>query len=88
LKGLKDADEYFAMDQLVTIGVVVILVGFALIVIGSIAGAGKGEAKFAVGGFIGPIPFGFANDKWALYGIIAMSAIILAFYILMSRKLL
>ncbi len=41
--------------------------GFLLIIIGIILlSFSAGEKKIAVGGFIGPIPFGFANDPQML----------------------
>ena len=49
--------------QLLSLGILIILVGFAIVVIGSLTGTQKGDTKIAVGGFIGFIPFGFANDK-------------------------
>lgn len=76
------------MQQLVAIGIVVVFAGIVLIIIGSLLGAGKGEAKFAVGGFIGPIPFGFANDKAMLYAVIAIAMIVFIISLLMSQKLL
>ncbi len=67
--------------KLVEIGLVLILIGFALVFVGSvIGGTGKG-IKVAVGGFLGPIPFGFGNDpqmaKLALGISIAMLLIFL-----------
>jgi uncharacterized membrane protein len=76
------------MEQLVTIGIVVILIGFALVFIGSFAGGkGDGTAKIAVGGFIGPIPFGFANDRSLLYVVIAVAMTVFVVSLLMSQKL-
>ena len=62
---------------------VVASVGFAIVVIGSLTGQQKGDTKVAVGGFIGFIPFGFANDKKLMYVLIAITFILaILFFIL------
>ena len=66
--------------KLAEIGIIVVFVGMILIVIGSFlqAKTSDSKTKFAVGGLIGPIPFGFANDKrmlWFVFGIIALFVI-------------
>jgi uncharacterized membrane protein len=76
------------MEQLVAIGIIVVFAGIAIIIIGSLLGAGKTEVKWGVGGFIGPIPFGFANDKAMLYAVIAVAIIVFVISLLMSQKLL
>jgi len=78
------------MEQLVMLGVIVIFIGVAIVIIGSLLGAGKGEgeAKIAVGGFIGPIPFGFANDRPLLYVVIAAAIIMFILSIILSQKLM
>lgn len=76
------------MEQFVTIGVIVILIGFAIVFIGSFLGSDKSDAKFAVGGFIGPIPFGFANDQRMLYAVIAVAMAIFVISMLMSQKII
>jgi len=76
------------MEQLVTIGIIVVFVGILIIIIGSILGAGEGKAKFAFGGFIGPIPIGFANDKDMLYVVIAIAVIMLIVMFLISHKII
>ena len=68
--------------QLISIGILVILFGFALVFIGALSGTQKGESKVAFGGFIGFIPFGFANDKRLLWVLLAFMAIIIFFFIL------
>ncbi len=54
--------------NLLSLGILIILIGFAIVFLGallhSISGQGsKGDAKFSFVGFIGPFPFGFGNDK-------------------------
>ncbi|MBW2994801.1 DUF131 domain-containing protein [Candidatus Woesearchaeota archaeon] len=66
--------------RLVEIGIIVVLIGIIIIVIGSfLQKPADGKTKVAVGGLIGPIPFGFANDKrmlWFVLGIIALFVIL------------
>ena len=66
-------------QQMISIGIIVILVGFVLVFIGALKGIPKGDTKFAVGGFIGFIPFGFANDKRMLWVLLAIMAAVLFF---------
>ncbi len=67
------------MKNLVGIGLFFIFLGFLLVAVGSLfqdAGktkaetSGRANTKIAVGGFIGPIPFGWANDKRLFYPLI------------------
>ena len=53
------------MEQLISLGVLLMLVGFIIIFFGILKGSKETASgtKIAVGGFIGPIPFGFGNDK-------------------------
>lgn len=72
--------------NLISLGILIILIGFALIFIGALTQAftGKSDTKVAVGGFIGFIPFGFANDKKMMWVLVAFMAIALAFFFIMS----
>ncbi len=78
-------------ESLPLIGLGIIVLGIFLIIISSFLkpekagdGTGKAEtdAKVAVGGFIGPIPFGFAKDKAMLWVVIALSVVALLFFII------
>lgn len=70
------------MKQLIPIGILVIFIGMILIFIGALSSTKeKTDTKVAVGGFIGFIPFGFANDKRMLYTIITISAIFMLLWI-------
>jgi uncharacterized membrane protein len=69
-----------------------ILLGLAFVIIGiviimAVAFLGKGEAKTegAVGGFIGPIPFGLATSKGMLYLVITLSLVMAAVFLIMGR---
>ena len=60
------------MEQpIILIGIAVILIGFLIILAGAFLGDKK--PQFAVGGFIDPIPLGFANSREMLYVVIALS---------------
>ena len=70
------------MKQLVPIGILIIFIGIILIFIGALSQIKDGKnTKIAVGGFIGFIPFGFANDKRMLYFVIGMTLILFIFYL-------
>ncbi len=72
---------------MIAIGFFVVVVGFAIIMIGAVLGGGSGNAKVAIGGFIGPIPFGFANDPRMLKVVIAISVAIFALFFLVPLVL-
>ncbi len=72
---------------MIAIGFFVVVVGFAIIMIGAVLGGGNGNAKVAIGGFIGPIPFGFANDPRMLKVVIAISVAIFALFFLVPLVL-
>ena len=73
-------------NQLTSIGILVILIGFAIVFIGALTslGSGQKDTKVAVGGFIGFIPFGFSNDKRLLWALIALMGLALAFFFAMN----
>ena len=62
------------MKHLVGIGIFFIFLGFLFVIGGSLFQEAKTKntatntgTKIAIGGFIGPIPFGWANDKRLFY---------------------
>jgi uncharacterized membrane protein len=57
-----------------TLGVILIIIGIIVVVISSLSGEGK--TKFAIGGFIGPLPFGFGNDPQLMKFVIILSIVI------------
>ena len=68
--------------NIVSVGIALLIIGFALVMLGT------GKAKVAVGGFIGPVPFGWANDPEMLKWIVFVTAIVaIIFVILMLRPL-
>ena len=72
--------------NMASLGILVILIGFALVFIGALTQAftGKSDTKVAVGGFIGFIPFGFGNYKRIVLAFIALMAVALAFFFIMN----
>ncbi len=73
------------MEELIKIGLLLIFAGMLLTVIGALLSAKGEDVKVAVGGFIGPIPFGFANDTKLLVLVIALSLICLIAFLLMLK---
>ncbi len=77
-------------NQLATIGIVFVLVGVFLLIAGSLLGLKTAKTdsklKYSIFGLIGPIPFGFANDKRMLYFSIALTLILLVFFYFFLKK--
>ena len=69
--------------NLVSVGIVLIFLGFLAVMIGSLI---KGEGKFAVGGIIGFIPFGFGNDPQLVKIAIIISAVFAIVFIAIALK--
>lgn len=69
------------MQSLILAGILLIITGLIIIFFGVLSSSKDPNAKVAVGGFIGPIPFGFGND-WQLVwiGAIISLALFLAGY--------
>lgn len=78
--------------NLIPLGIAVVFVGILIVFIGMLLAARDGKAgenagtKVALGGFIGPIPFGFGNDKMLLYAVIALSALLAAAFFILGRR--
>ena len=70
-----------ATENIMLLGFVLLIIAIFVIIIGAIMSGGE-KIKFAFGGFIGPLPFGFANDPKMLWVVIVISAVILLFFIL------
>tara|TARA_B100000315_G_C14009447_1_gene333829 strand:+ start:44 stop:289 length:246 start_codon:yes stop_codon:yes gene_type:complete len=66
--------------NLTTLGILIILIGFALVFIGAMTNTQNKDTKVAVGGFIGFIPFGFGNDKRMVWVLITLMGIALIFF--------
>lgn len=74
------------MENLVLVGFALVFIGILVIVIGSVI-SGKTETKWGVGGFVGFLPFGFANDPKMLWIVIGISIAVLVIFILLNFKL-
>ncbi len=72
--------------KMIEIGILLVFIGFLFIITGALMQAQQeGKAKVAFGGFIGPIPFGFANDKTMLWVVIGISLIIFITWIILKN---
>jgi len=76
------------MEQLISIGVIMILIGFVIVFLGTFMAAKEttSKTKVAVGGFIGPIPFGFGNDKNFVWFVTILFLVVFVLWIVFSFK--
>ena len=76
------------MEQLISLGILMIIAGFIIVFFGTLMGAKEttSKTKVAVGGFIGPIPFGFGNDKNLVWFVSILSLVILVLWVVFSWK--
>lgn len=65
------------MEQLIVMGILIILIGFIVVFFGMLKGIkdASSATKVALGGFIGPIPFGFGSDKTLVWFTAVLSLI-------------
>jgi len=68
-------------EKLLLIGIIFIFLGVLLTIISAFMGSKK--VDFAFGGFIGPIPFGWATNEKALFLLIFI--MFLALFLLLFR---
>lgn len=73
-------------ENLIPVGVAVIFLGFFIVLIGVLMGTKGLKVEWAFGGFIGPVPFGFASKKEWLKFIIVLSLIFLLVFVLLNRR--
>ena len=78
------------MEQIIGIGAFLAIIGFVIVFIGAMMGANQTDSKtkIAVGGFIGPIPFGFSNDKNILWFLVIESIALLLMWIILSHRIM
>jgi len=74
------------LQNLIGLGILLIILGFIIVFFGMLAGSKDSKTKVAVGGFIGPIPFGFGNDKNLVLFAIILSVVIFLIWLLFSLK--
>jgi len=74
-------------DKIITIGIGLILFGILLLIIGSLIDLTKPNTKtdIAVGGFIGPIPFGFFTEKRMFWVWLLILIVLIIFYFILKR---
>lgn len=69
--------------SLFAVGIILVFLGIAIILIAS---SGSKDVKVGFGGFIGPFPFGWANDPAMLKWIMAITAVIAIVFIVFMLK--
>lgn len=74
-------------EQFVTAGFVLIIIGIMLIMVGGISGTTRGESKWAVGGFIGPLPICFASSPGMMRLLLIVMLVMVAFFFLLPMLL-
>lgn len=67
-----------SVQNLTALGFLLVIIGIVILMIGSLT---EKNVKWAVGGFIGPIPFGAFNDKKLMWAVITISLIMLLIFI-------
>ena len=79
----------FKMEQLISLGILLIFIGFVIVFIGSFMSSKdtNSKTKVAAGGFIGPIPFGFGNDKNMVWFVTIISLVLFLFWLLFSFRI-
>ena len=76
-------------EQLVSIGLIIIIIGFAVFLSGIFSQTKSGKAKVEGGGiiFIGPFPVGgFATNKQIFYLLLAVSVILIIAFLILGRN--
>ena len=79
----------FRMEHIISLGILLIVIGFIIVFFGTLMGAKEGtsKTKVAVGGFIGPIPFGFGNDKNLVWFVTILSIVLLVLWIVFRFRI-
>ncbi len=73
-------------NNLIAFGILFVLLGFILLFIGALAGAKTGESKVAVVGLLGPIPFGFGNDKRLFVITLAIAVALMVVWLILAKR--
>ncbi|HIG95681.1 TPA: DUF131 domain-containing protein [Candidatus Woesearchaeota archaeon] len=80
--------------NLISLGVVILIVGFIIVFLGMMLQSQQSQnekhtkgsnVKVAVGGFFGPIPFGFGNDKTLMYVVMAVSVFFMLMWFILPH---
>ncbi|MFH1408711.1 MAG: DUF131 domain-containing protein [Nanoarchaeota archaeon] len=76
------------LEKLHSIGLGIIVLGvFVMILAVLFSGGNKADTKAAVVGFIGPIPFGFGNDKAIMFAAIAVTVLFFIGWLIVQVKI-
>ncbi|MBI1935951.1 DUF131 domain-containing protein [Candidatus Woesearchaeota archaeon] len=80
----------FRIEHLISFGIIIIVLGVVIVLAGLFLGAKASDSKtkIAVGGFIGPIPFGFGNDKDLIWIVIGMSLALILLWIFLNVRMM
>lgn len=74
------------MEFLILGGIFFIVIGMFLVIAGSLLSQkSDSNVKVGVGGFIGPIPFGFANDRAMYYGVLVVMVFALIVWVVLKQ---
>ncbi len=75
------------MQHIIIFGILVIFVGFIIVLFGVLKGAHESttKSKVAIGGFIGPIPFGFGNDKTMVWFVTTLTVVTILIWLFFIR---
>jgi len=78
----------FKMEHLISLGVLLIVIGFIIVFLGMFFGAkdSASKTKVAVGGFIGFIPFGFGNDKNLVWFVTILSIVLFLLWLFFGLR--
>lgn len=76
-------------EQLISIGLIIIAIGFVLLLAGLLSQARSGKTRVEGGGivFIGPIPIIGATNKQIFHILLLMSVIAIAVFLFLGRKI-
>lgn len=72
-------------ENLLPLGIALIIIGFFAILIS--LSSEKANVKYSFFGLIGPIPFGFGNDKKLFVFTVVMALLILVFFLFYQKYL-
>jgi uncharacterized membrane protein len=72
-------------QNLIPLGFTIVLIGIVVIILGSVLSAKSENVKFSFFGLIGPIPFGFANDRRLFMVTLGLFVVILIVYFILRR---
>ena len=77
------------IQHLIGLGILLIIIGFIIVFFGVFKSSKESASgtKVAVGGFIGPIPFGFGNDKNLVWFVTILSLVLFLVWMFISFRI-